>query len=267
MVGLKARWSSRGTSRLGLVVMLIVGIVAGAASTAFAQSSGVINGCYDSQTGNLRISGSCRGNELPISWSQVGPQGPQGETGPQGPAGPQGEQGFPGEIGPQGPVGPQGEQGIQGEVGPVGPQGEKGDPGEMGATGPQGDTGPRGEIGPVGPAGPEGPAGPIGEPGPKGEQGPAGPAGTDGTDGKDGVSGYQIVSRAWTLGAGIAMTAYAACPAGKVVVGGGFVHGAPDVLSGGSWPGTGGTMWNVDLTSRASFSVNVDVYAMCANVT
>jgi hypothetical protein len=264
MGGLNARWSCRGTSRFGLVVMLIVGLVAGAASTAFAQSSGVINGCHDTQTGTVRIFVSCRGNEMPVSWNHVGSQGPQGEMGPQGPVGPQGEQGLPGEIGPQGPEGAQGEQGAQGEVGPVGPQGEKGDPGEMGPTGPQGDMGPRGEIGPAGPAGAEGPAGPTGEPGPKGEQGPPG---TDGTDGTDGVTGYQIVSSTWTLGAGLAMTAYAACPSGKVAVGGGFVHGAPDVLSGGSWPGAGGTMWNVDLTSRASFSVNVDVYAMCASAT
>jgi hypothetical protein len=128
--------------------LLIAALLVATAGFVAAQSSTIINGCYDQKTGVLRYlqSGSCTNKENPISWNQVGPQGPlgpqgaKGDTGPMGPQGPQGEQGSQGpqgakgDPGPQGPTGPQGETGAQG---PPGPQGEKGDPGsfaDLGAT-------------------------------------------------------------------------------------------------------------------------------------
>jgi hypothetical protein len=109
------------SSAKALVVgVMVAALLVATAGLVAAQSSTVINGCYDQKTGVLRYlqSGSCTTKENPISWNQVGPQGPQGEKG---------------DPGPQGPAGPQGETGAQG---PPGPQGEKGDPGPQGLRGP-----------------------------------------------------------------------------------------------------------------------------------
>lgn len=102
----------------------VVGAVAagGAAYAAIPDSTGVINGCYQKHVGNLRVIDSsagerCRPSEIPISWSQ---------TGPQGPPGPQGPKGDTGAVGPQGPAGAQGPAGPQGAQGPPGPQGPAG---------------------------------------------------------------------------------------------------------------------------------------------
>lgn len=100
--------------------------------------------------------------------------------------------------GRRGPEGPQGETGATGPAGPAGP------PGPAGPQGPQGDTGPPGPAGRQGPEGPQGPVGP---------QGPAGPSG---------MSGWQIVTSVSRANGLDTMTsAYATCPAGKIVVGGG----------------------------------------------
>ena len=69
-----------------------VGAVAVAGIT-MAQGSGVINACFKSQNGQLRLvssAGACLPSEQPMSWNQEGVQGPQG---PQGPQGAQGERG------------------------------------------------------------------------------------------------------------------------------------------------------------------------------
>jgi Collagen triple helix repeat (20 copies) len=105
--------------RLGLLVALaVVALAAGGAYAAIPDSGGVIHGCYQKNAGTLRViddaTEACRTSEVPISWSQVGPQGPQGPQGAQGPPGPQGE---PGPAGPAGPQGPQGERGPQGPAG------------------------------------------------------------------------------------------------------------------------------------------------------
>jgi len=142
---------SRG-SKLLLALILgaaVFGVVS-AVQAAIPDSNGVINGCYQKNVGNLRVidpsaGDSCRPSEIPISWSQTGPQGPPGATGPAGP------------VGPAGPKGDTGATGATGPAGPVGPAGAKGD---TGATGPQGPPGATGATGPAGPAGPTGPAGP-----------------------------------------------------------------------------------------------------------
>ena len=77
---------SRG-SRLLLVLVLgaaVFGVVSGA-QAAIPDSSGVINGCYQKNVGNLRVidpsaGDSCRPSEIAISWSQTGPQGTQGRA-------------------------------------------------------------------------------------------------------------------------------------------------------------------------------------------
>jgi hypothetical protein len=71
--------------RVALAVTAVVAVaIAGGVTYAVADigSGGVINGCYKSQNGQLRLidpaTDSCRPSETPISWSQTGPQGPPG---------------------------------------------------------------------------------------------------------------------------------------------------------------------------------------------
>jgi len=143
-----------------LVGAVVVGAVGGGvALAAIPDSSGVINGCYQKNVGNLRVidpsaGDSCRPSEIAISWSQTGPQGPQGPPGPQGPKGDTGATGATGPAGPAGPAGPKGDTGATGATGPAGP---------AGPAGPKGDTGATGATGPAGPAGPAGPKGDPGE--------------------------------------------------------------------------------------------------------
>ena len=152
---------SRGSK---LLLALIIGAavfgVVSAVQAAIPDSSGVINGCYQKNVGNLRVidpsaGDSCRPSEIAISWSQTGPQGPHGATGPAGP------------VAPTGPKGDTGATGATGPAGPVGPAGPKGD---TGATGPQGPPGATGATGPAGPAGPAGPNNAAGTSCPTGTQ-------------------------------------------------------------------------------------------------
>jgi hypothetical protein len=111
--------------RVALAVSAVVVVaIAGGVTYAVADigGGGVINGCYKSQNGQLRLidpaSDSCHPSETPISWSQTGPQGPKGDPGPPGPPGPQGPAGPQGVPGPQGPTGPQGPAGPPGPPNP-----------------------------------------------------------------------------------------------------------------------------------------------------
>jgi Collagen triple helix repeat (20 copies) len=210
-----------------LAVGLALAVGAGFAYAAIPDASGVINGCVGG-SGHLRVldatSGeTCKDNETALSWNQRGPQGDKGETGERGPAGPQGEPGPAGEKGETGATGPQGDQGLAGppgNPGPPGAAGADGAPGPQGEPGAQGERGLQGERGPAGLMGEPGPAGPTGERGPIGATGPQGPAGPQGAPG--GISGYQVVSETLTFVPGTTGTAGAACPSGKVVVGGGY---------------------------------------------
>lgn len=150
----------------------------------------------------------------------VGPQGPQGPSGLPGPQGPTGAQGPVGPAGAAGPVGPPGPQGPAGDAGAAGAQGPAG---ATGAAGPQGPPGPVGPAGPAGPEGPQGPVGAIGPQGPSGPQGAIGPQGPAGPAGVNGVSGWERVSVDWEMPAvGDKIGAFAACPAGKKALGGGW---------------------------------------------
>lgn len=119
-----------------LPVMFALVLVSGA--VAYAQSTPEYNACVTKSTGGVRVvpaGNTCKSNEYPISWNEVGPQGP---AGPQGQAGPQGDVGA---VGPQGEVGPAGPTGPQGDAGPVGPQGVVGPAGPMGPMGLTGASG------------------------------------------------------------------------------------------------------------------------------
>lgn len=111
--------------RVALAVTAVATVaIAGGVTYAVAQigGGGVINGCYKSQNGQLRLidpaTDSCHPSETAISWNQTGPAGPKGDPGPQGPAGPAGPAGPPGPAGAQGPPGPPGPQGPPGPPNP-----------------------------------------------------------------------------------------------------------------------------------------------------
>jgi Collagen triple helix repeat (20 copies) len=111
---------------LAITAVAVVAI-AGGVTYAVAEigGGGVINGCYKSQNGQLRLidpaADSCHPSETPISWSQTGPQGPKGDKGDPGPPGPPGPQGPKGDMGDKGDPGPQGATGPHGPAGPPGP--------------------------------------------------------------------------------------------------------------------------------------------------
>jgi hypothetical protein len=89
---------SRRIRRVALTVTAVVVVaIAGGVTYALADigSGGVINGCYKSQNGQLRLidpaSDHCLPSETAISWGQTGTQGPPG------PPGPKGDKGDPGQ--------------------------------------------------------------------------------------------------------------------------------------------------------------------------
>ncbi|MCC6430438.1 MAG: collagen-like protein [Gemmatimonadaceae bacterium] len=86
-------------------------------------------------------------------------------------------------------------------------------------TGPSGPTGPTGAAGAVSPIGPQGPVGATGPIGPSGTQGPAGVAGPQGPAAP--IVGLEVVQTSGALAPASARNVKAACPAGKVVTGGG----------------------------------------------
>ena len=62
------------TVLLGMILVLLGLMV-------FPSYGQVINGCYQTRTGQLRIVNDlaeCRSSETPISWNIIGPQGPAG---------------------------------------------------------------------------------------------------------------------------------------------------------------------------------------------
>jgi hypothetical protein len=143
-----------------MLVALAALVVAlgGTAIAAIPGGDGVIDGCYKTSGGALRVidkgsGASCTATETAISFNQRGPTGATGPTGAKGVAGakgPTGPKGTDGQNGSQGPTGPKGATGAKGPTGSAGP---KGADGQNGLPGP---TGPRGADGPPGPAGPKG---------------------------------------------------------------------------------------------------------------
>lgn len=131
-------------------------------------------------------------------------------------------------------IGPQGIQGIQGTQGIQGIQGVKGDKGDQGI---QGETGAPGTMGPQG------------APGAQGVPGPAG------------VSNYSVVQGAGARSNAITV-AFAYCPTGTKVLGGGFAQFGDDEVTQ-SGPLSDGRGWYVSLTTKQGGSW---AYATCATV-
>jgi hypothetical protein len=144
--------------------------------------------------------------------------------------------------------------------------------GPKGATGPQGAEGPAGAMGPQGAQGPKGDQGLKGDQGPKGDQGRQGDQGPVGSPGPMGVSGYQEVedteSQQIPPGTGADFTV--ACPAGKVLLGGGGGRdntAAAEAYSGPD-PTAPSTTWRLTLgaPTNSYVNVNVDIWAICGSV-
>lgn len=77
------RQINRRTVLLSASALVISTVVAYA---SIPDANGILHGCYKRTGGQLRVidgsTSSCDGNELPVQWSQTGPQGPQGPQGP-----------------------------------------------------------------------------------------------------------------------------------------------------------------------------------------
>jgi hypothetical protein len=124
--------------------------------------------------------------------------------------------------------------------------------------------GPRGKVGPRGPAGPQGPQGEQGPVGPRGPVGPQGPAGGEATaqaalaKAEEGLrvklQGVEAtVIREASAGSG-PTELQAPCPAGTVLVGGGYS------VPNGSMPsirynGPYGNAWEVEAVSGSSYTI------------
>src|SRR5215204_6645746 len=82
----------RGSFRRVALAITAVAVVAIAGGVTYAVADigggGVINGCYKSQNGQLRLidpaTDSCLPSETAISWGQTGTQGPPGASGRSG---------------------------------------------------------------------------------------------------------------------------------------------------------------------------------------
>jgi microcystin-dependent protein len=108
-----------------LVAAAAAGAVAGGVAWAtIPDSSGVIQGCYDSG-GNVKVVAAlpCPRGYTPFQWNQQGPPGIPGATGGTGPAGAKGDKGDPCLPSDPACVGPKGDKGDTGDQGPPGTAG------------------------------------------------------------------------------------------------------------------------------------------------
>ena len=126
-------------------VLIGGGIATAAMATGGPVNGGVVQGCYNTGSGGLRVilpsQTACGRGEAALDWNVQGPTGPAGPVGATGPAGPAGPQGPAGDVGPLGQRGPTGDTGAQGPKGDTGAQGPAGVSGYNVAVGPSPTTG------------------------------------------------------------------------------------------------------------------------------
>ena len=126
--------------------------------------------------------------------------------------------------------------------------------------------------------------GPRGPRGPKGDRGQRGQKGDRGVTGSAGVSGYEVVSQTFKemsvpesgTGRGLSAVQTVNCPGNKRVIGGGSDLGTNPGQSSQqrlvtvslNGPNGTGKGWSVQLfnNSDANTSIDLQVYAICANV-
>jgi hypothetical protein len=120
---------------------------------------------------------------------------------------------------------------------------------------------------PAGPQGPKGDAGPAGARGSAGPAGPAGPQGASGPTGPSGTSGYQVVDgSSVSIAANQVGIAWASCPSGKSVLGGGFLATINGVYAELSAPSPQNTTWVVHLANTTNQAASVTAVAICSTV-
>lgn len=149
--------------------------------------------------------------------------------------------------------------------------GAKGDKGDTGAAGAKGDAGTPGTKGDTGATGVKGDAGTPGGTGDIGAVGPKGETGAQGIQGVSGVSGLQRVVNTGnnvTLAGNGERVTVVDCPAGKRIVGGGFVvfNASGRWLSSANGP-TSDTQWAVALANISASQITagtITVTAICA---
>ena len=195
------------------------------------------------QNGLMYVIGSgfrkvdCKPNDRIIDFGLSGSNGPTGAIG---------------AMGVTGPVGTTGATGVVGEPGPTGPTGATGLQGIQGLSGDVGPTGPSG----VGFTGATGVVGPIGATGLPGLNGPAGATGLNG------ISGHEIVAVSDTSTTDPKILTVT-CPAGKVVVGGGYTSSTQSIQIQQNNPSSNNT-WTVDLNKTTTGGEwTAAVYAIC----
>jgi hypothetical protein len=137
---------------------------------------------------------------------------------------------------------------------------------------------------PQGPRGSQGARGPQGPKGSNGAKGPKGDTGARGATGPAGVSGYEVVNATFkevfveNSGGmrGLSEVKTVSCPAGKRVIGGGTDLGTNPAQNGQqrqvtvslSGPNGAGTGWSAQLFNNSTSidtSIDLQVYAICAN--
>jgi hypothetical protein len=241
-------WIRRRMLRLAVVTTGLLALGGGIAYATIPDSNGVYTACRLNNVGTIRLIdptatpvssllNHCTSFETQISWNQGGPTGPKGPPGDKGPAG---DRGLTGDKGATGDKGPNGDSGAVGDKGATGDKGPVGDPGAQGATG---DKGPNGDQGLPGSKGPQG------------DPGPAGPAH---------ISGWERVFRSISIAPGGFAETEADCPAGKVVLGGGYdTNRGVEVV--GTYPVGGGRSWWVGAWNSNQYLASVTAFAVCAN--
>jgi hypothetical protein len=239
------------SAAIGMVVAAV--FAGGVAWATIPSSGGVIDGCYQTADGVLRVIDSaaqtCRTSETAISWNQLGRPGPKGATGDQGPQGSQGPPGQDGADGQDGVSVTTAAEGAGTNCAAGGVQLSAVNGVSYVCNGRDGRDGVDGTDGAPGPSGPPG---------------------------SDGVSGYQIVRGASTAVGGLQYrTETVACPAGTRVLSGGILGTGPLPFISAPWDpdysipiGTGaqGGGWVVRVFNGNATTDFIRVYALCATV-
>src|SRR5439155_5738276 len=205
--------------RIGILLALVAALAfaAGSAVVAYAdQAASQIYACVNNSSGTIHVidaAAACAGNEVKLVWNTQGPQGVKGDTGAQGIQGVKGTDGktvLSGAGAPAATLGSDGDFYIDTAANAIyGPK----------ASGAWGN--PTSLVGPQGAKGDTGLQGVKGDPGTQGIQGPAG---------ANGVSGYTQITFNFTVpGSEHLYRAWATCPVGTVVLGGGpWLYTNPD---------------------------------------
>ncbi|MFB6679962.1 hypothetical protein ACFCWG_47800 [Streptomyces sp. NPDC056390] len=102
-----------------------------------------------------------------------------------------------------------------------------------------------------------------------GTPGTPGATGATGATGSGGLTGYEFVQKQFTVeaGTGFSQSFEAPCPAGKLVVGGGYFLGDPGPVISRDSPTPGGDAWLIAIRANSPIATLINVYAACADAT